>query len=256
MKNFKLIDLSVSIEDTVSEPFRPKIVHHSHKEGAQVMKGIFQCSESDLPDGLGWANDTVTLITHAGTHLDAPWHFFPTTENGKKAGLTIDRVPLEWCIGDGVVLDFRQKKKGELITAKDIQDEEKRINYGIKERDIVLIMTGADKYWGTAEYPNQGCGMGKEATLYLLKKGVKVTGIDSWGWDRPFDSIREEFKKTGNSSIIWEGHFAGIEKEYCHLEKLTNLDKLPQFGFIVICFPIKIAGASAGWTRVVALLPK
>ena len=60
--------------------------------------------------------------------------------------------------------------------------------------------------------------------------------------------------KTGDASLIWEGHKAGRDIGYCHLEKLHNLEALPAHGFTVACFPVKIRGASAGWTRAVALL--
>lgn len=52
------------------------------------------------------------------------------------------------------------------------------------------------------------------------------------GWPRSFASQAEEFRKTGDRSLIWEGHFAGIEGEYYLMEKLTNQDKLPPYGFI------------------------
>ena len=96
--------------------------------------------------------------------------------------------------------------------------------------------------------------MGREATLFLLDQGVKIVGTDAWSWDRPLCYIAQEFAATKDATLIWEGHFAGIEKEYYHLEKLANLDKLPPFGFKVACFPIKIKAASAGWARPVAIL--
>ncbi len=118
-----------------------------------------------------------------------------------------------------------------------------------------MIQTGADKLWGRAEYFNAGCGMGGESTLWLIEQGVRVMGIDAWGWDRPFWAIKEEFQRTKDKNILWAGHRAGIEKEYCHIEKLANLDKLPRpFGFKVACFPVKLTGGSAGWTRVVAII--
>ncbi|MHA2400470.1 MAG: cyclase family protein, partial [Promethearchaeota archaeon] len=58
--------------------------------------------------------------------------------------------------------------------------------------------------------------------------------------------------KTQDPSIIWEGHFAGIERGYFQMEKLANLDKVPPVGATIYCFPIKIARASAGWVRAVA----
>ena len=81
----------------------------------------------------------------------------------------------------------------------------------------------------------------------------RVAGIDAWGWDAPFVHTRKRWLETRDASIIWEGHKAGREIPYCHMEKLCNLDQLPPNGFTVACFPHKIKGASAGWTRAVAL---
>jgi kynurenine formamidase len=88
----------------------------------------------------------------------------------------------------------------------------------------------------------------------LLKQGVRVTGTDGWSWDAPFSFTAKRFLETGDPSLIWEGHKAGREIGYCHMEKLTNLEALPPFGFKVCCFPVKIEKASAGWTRCVAML--
>lgn len=252
MPDSRLVDLSVPIEESDSEPFKPVIERQDHRAGAAVMSGIFGVAPEELPGGGGWANDNVTLITHAGTHLDAPWHYAPTA--GGERAMTIDEVPLEWCYSDGVVLDMRHKEDGERITGRDVSEELDRIRYSLKPLDIVLVMTGVDRYWGSAEYIQHGAGMTRESTLWLIEKGVKVMGIDAWGWDRPFSSIIEEYRETGDPSIIWEAHYAGIEAPYCHLEKLANLDSLPPHGFKVACFPVKITGASAGWCRPVAII--
>lgn len=250
MRNF--IDLSVPIEAVPSEPFMPTVQHHGHKEGAQVMCGMFGCRADDLPEGLGWANDTVTLISHAGTHVDAPWHFFPRTE-GRRA-ITIDEAPLDWFYGPGVVLDFTGKPEGSVISDDEMAEAEGLCGKGIEKGDIVLIRTDADKLWGKKEYFDAGCGMGREATLWLIERGVKVMGIDAWGWDRPFKYMKEEYERTKDGGKIWEAHFVGIDHEYCHIEKLANLDKLPPHGFTVMCFPVSIKGGSAGWSRVVAMI--
>jgi len=172
------IDLSVPIEAVPSEFVLPEIVHEDHRMGADLMKMVFGAVDSDLPDGLGWANDTLKLQTHTGTHLDAPWHYFPTTGGGKRAR-TIDEIPLEWCFSDGVVLDMRRKPDGSVVTVEDVEKALSKIRYKIKPFDIVLIMTGVDKYWGTPEYLNKGCGMGRKSTIWLCDQGVKVMGIDS-----------------------------------------------------------------------------
>ncbi len=257
MNKGRLIDLSIAIEpDIPSDPpmMVPKIQYMDHEEGAESMKAFFPgLKKEGLPDEKGWAVELLELSTHSGTHLDAPWHYHPTMDGGEKA-LTIDEVPLDWCMGDGVVLDFRHHPDGYKVTAKDVEAAFIKIDYSLKPGDIVLIMTGADKFWGGPEYLIKGCGMGKESTLWLLDQGVKVVGTDAWSWDRPLPLIAEEFQQTGNTSIIWEGHFAGIEKGYCHIEKLTGLERLPPSGFTFFCFPVKIKGASAGWIRAVALV--
>jgi kynurenine formamidase len=254
----KIIDLSIAIEDGIpSDPemMIPHIDYMDHQAGAEQMTQFFPGIEKeDLPGGLGWAVERITLTTHSGTHLDAPWHYHPTQDGGRPA-LTIDRIPLEWCFSDGVVLDFSRKADGEKIAAADVEAELTRIAYDLKPLDIVLVRTGADAAWGSPQYLVKGPGMTRESTLYLLERGIKVVGIDAWSWDRPLSFLAKEFQQTGNPEIIWEAHFAGIEKAYCHMEKLTNLDKIPRpHGFKIACFPIKIKSASAGWTRPVAIL--
>jgi kynurenine formamidase len=213
---------------------------------------VFDAKKEDMADGLGWADDAVSLSAHSGTHVDAPWHYSPLSEN-KKAKI-IDEMPLDWFFHDGVVLDFRDKPQGTGISIDDIQNALIKIGYTLKPWDIVLIQTGADKLWGKQEYFMVGCGMTEESTLWLIEHGCRVMGIDAWGWDRPFNAIKEEFGRTHDKSILWTAHKAGIKKEYCHIEKLANLDTLPKpFGFKVACFPIKLAKRSAGWARVVAM---
>jgi len=249
----KIIDLSVPLEISDSEPQKIEIIHHSHRESVASMANMFGCKADDLPDGLGWAVDTLTLSTHAGTHVDAPWHYAPVSE-GKRAR-TIDQMPLDWFYGDGVVVDMRHKTKGSVIEIKDLESALKKIGADLKPGNIVLIQTGTDQYWGKPEYFDSGCGMSKKSTLWLIEQGIRVMGTDAWGWDRPFWAIKEAFEKTGEKDSLWGAHFAGIEKEYCHIEKLANLDKLPApSGFKVACFPVKITGASAGWARVVAII--
>ena len=249
----KLIDLSVPMEPSPGQPQTIEVTHMDHKQGAATMAATFKCSQDDLPMGLGWAVDTLTLSTHAGTHVDAPWHYTPVSE-GKKAK-TIDEMPLDWFYGDSVILDMRHKPRGSGITIDDLKEALKKIDYQLKPGNIVMIETGADKRWGKEDYFEAGCGMTRESTLWLIDQGIRVMGTDAWGWDRPFWAIREEFKKTKDKSIIWGGHFAGIEKEYCHIEKLANLDKLPKpSGFKVACFPINLVGCTAGWVRVVAIV--
>jgi len=257
----RFIDLSIYLEnDVISDPplIQPKIEYITHDAGAEQVTQFFDgLKAEDLPDGEGWAIEMVQLCTHNGTHLDAPYHFHSTMNEkagGAERAITIDEVPLEWCFQPGVKLDFRHFADGYVVTAADVAAELDRIGHVLSPLEIVLVNTAAGQAYGDANYVNCGCGMGYEATMYLLERGVKVTGTDAWSWDAPFSYTAEKFRESGDASLIWEGHKAGRDLAYCHLEKLHNLEALPSAGFTVSCFPHKIRGASAGWTRAVAII--
>lgn len=254
-KNF--VDLSIPIENNAySDPefMLPKITYYNHHDTVPRMMQFFPgLTKQDLPEGEAWSIEHVELSTHSGTHLDAPYHFASTMDEGKPAA-TIDQIPLDWCFRPGVKLDFTSFEDGYVATVEDVEAELKRIGHKLSPLDIVLVNTRAGKRYGTKEYLSSGCGMGREATLYLLEKGVKITGTDAWSWDAPFVHTAARYAREKEPSIIWEGHKAGRERGYCHLEKLANLECLPSHGFMVSCFPVKIKGASAGWVRAVALV--
>ncbi len=253
----KLIDISCHFQGGIkSDPpgLTPEITYQTHKETAPEMAKFFPgLTAADLPDGEGWAIEWVKCQTHNGTHLDAPWHFASTMDGGKRA-ITIDEVPLDWCFQPGVKLDFRDRPDGHVVSAEEVAAELARIGHTLKPLDIVLVNTSAGAKYGRADYVDSGCGVGREATLYLTSRGVRVTGTDGWSWDAPFGATRKRWEQTRDPKIIWEGHKAGREIGYCHLEKLANLEALPAVGFTVVCFPVKIKAASAGWTRAVAII--
>ena len=252
-----IIDLSIYLEnDVVSDPeiYRPKITYIDHQMSMPQLAGFFPgLKPEDLPDGEAWAIEKIELITHNGTHLDAPYHFASTMNHGERA-ITIDEVPLDWCFQPGVKLDFRHFPDGYVATAEDVAKELERIGHELKPLDIVTVNTSAGKRYGHTDYVSAGCGMGYEATMYLLERGVRLTGTDGWSWDAPFVHTAKRYARDADPSVIWEGHKAGRDIGYCHLEKLHNLEVLPGDGFQIACFPMKIRGASAGWTRAVAIM--
>lgn len=254
----RLIDLSVPLGHLdASEPVPAQIRYARHDgEGFQQMRHFFGVRPEDLTysNGLGWAVEEIQAITHTGTHVDAPFHYGPTSEG--KAARTIDQVPLDWCFAPGIVLDVRHKEAGEFITVADLQAALASIDYQLRPFDIVLLHTGADKRIDSPNYFAQP-GLGREGVLWLVEQGVKVIGIDAYTLDRPFANMIADYKRTGDGRFIWPAHFAGIEREYCQIEKLANLEQLPRpHGFFVSCLPVKIQGASAGWCRAVALVPE
>ena len=257
----KIIDLSVPLEDVPTSPprHRPIIQYSNHDDNwsavEQIVPGL---PREAFLEGKSWATETVSLSTHSGTHMDAPWHYHPTMNHALKPGgepaATIDEVPLDWCMRPGVKLDFRRFPAGYVVTAADVEQELARIGHRLEPLEIVLVNTRAAALYGREEYWESNCGMGRAATLHLLERGVRVVGTDAWGWDAPFRYMREAYERTGDARGIWEGHKAGAEIGYFQMEKLTNLDQLPPHGFSVVCLPVKIKGASAGWTRAVAIL--
>lgn len=255
----ELVDLSIGLEPDASEPFPPEIEYFDHGEGAARLAenlhglGIEDVSASDFPDGEGLAWEELTVIPHAGTHLDAPWHYGPEVDGTPSR--TIDEIPLEWCAGDAVVLDFTWKDPRTEITLAEIDDQLAELDHELSPGEIVLLETGADELWGTEEYLTQFPGMGAAATKHLVEQGVKVIGTDAYGFDKPFDEMGRRFVESRDESELWPAHFAGREVEYCQIESMANLDALPRRTDVpLVTFPIEIADASAGWVRPVAFV--
>lgn len=253
----QLIDISVPLMSGIaSDPpqLLPEIEYFSHQDTIDDLLAFFPgANPADLPDGEGWAIERVSMTTHSGTHLDAPYHYASTMDGGARA-ITIDEVDLDWCLQPGVKLDFRHLADGYVVTPADIDAELERIGHRLNPLEIVVVNTSAGGRYGEDDYVTTGCGVGRDATLHLLEKGVRVTGTDAWSWDAPFVHTAERFVRNHDKAVIWEGHKAGREIGYCHLEKLHNLESLPATGFSISCFPVKVAGGSAGWTRAVAIL--
>ncbi len=251
----KIIDLSKPIQYNADDPWfmKVKIKHKPHAKAKWLLR-ILGLPFKYFPKGfVGWADDTIQKMgVHSTTHIDAPWHY-ATTTNGQKAK-TIDEMPLELGFADGIVIDMTHKADFDAITVQDMEQFLAEKNLVIRSGMIVLIKTGRDIYNGTKDFHKKGTGMSAEATNWLIDKGIKVMGIDSWGWDLPLHYMIEQAKKTDNSELFWEAHLVGKEKEYWHMEQLVNLDALPVTGFKVAVFPLKIVGASAAPARVVAIL--
>jgi kynurenine formamidase len=253
----RIIDLSISLDGEVHcDPpeMVPKITYLTHIPMAKMLEGLFPgLRAADLPDGEGWASEFVQCTTHSGTHMDAPWHFASTMNLGERAR-TIDEIPLDWCMRPGVKLDFRHLPDGYVAMPADIDAELARTGARIDPLTIVVVNTAAGARYGHPDYMSRGCGMGRAATLHLLKMGVKIVGTDAWSWDAPFEHTRARFSRDHDPSIIWEGHKAGRDMEYFQMEKLANLEAIGSHGYLIACFPIKVARASAGWTRTVAIV--
>ena len=261
----KIVDLSLPIDEKAFEVHKVEIERVSHKEGVEkfnrvimgkTLKGKLQyllgkriLKREDLPDEEFLSLEVVHAPVHIGTHLDYSFHYGSKSEG--RPSKTAEEIPLEWCYCDGVKLALTHKKPNEVITAKDIEEGLKKIQYALKPLDIVLLHTGADKLYGGPRYFSEYPGVDISAIDYLLDRGIKIFGVDTMGIDRPYRFMLKEFLEE--KKPLYPAHFYGRKREFIHIERLANLENIPATGFKVICLPVKIKGTGAAWARVVAI---
>ena len=249
-----VIDLSAPIMSSpegTPDVLRTEVEFSDHRQGAAVIEELFGVGPELLRDGEGWANEfIVRLGTHNSTHVDAPWHYNSTIA-GEKAR-TIEQLPLEWFVKPGVVLDFDGRGDGEVIEADEVEAALDRAGHSLQPLDIVLVRTGCDRWIESPEYMAHGPGVSAGATRWLFDQGVRVMGIDAWGWDRPLWMQARDAIESDEKGVFWEAHQADLP--YSQIERLVNLGELPPTGFTVSCLPLPIVGGSAAPARVVAIV--
>ena len=247
-RRLTIVDLSDVLSGATAdfEPLPHSIDYMTAEQGAEMT--FYGLEPGHWPRRAAFAAEVVTLSTHAGTHVDAPSHYGPADEGRAR---TIEEVPLSWLFGPGVVLDVRRASRVGGVRAADVEAELERVGHELRAGDVVLVWTGTNlKEPG---YDLRHAGLRRDATELLVDRGVRLIGIDAWGLDRPFDVMAEE-AKAGDTDQLWESHVLGRSKEYCQIERLTNLELLLRpTGFTVYAFPYLVERASAGWARVVAI---
>ena len=252
-RSTRIIDISVPLMNhSLYEITQPKIDYHTHDESVRRHFRLNQIHAEDL-GGTGFADEFVTASTHAGTHIDAPWHFGPLT--GDRPARTIDEIPLEWCYGNGVRLDFRHKKTGEMISVEDVQEALAKIDHRVGPGDIVLMWMDVQSRLGKEpDFWELHPGISVEATEWLVDLGVKMMGADGWGWDLPYHKMFAAYR-DGVPNSLWPSLIMARRKEFVLLLKLSNLESLPgPTGFKIAAFPFKVERGSSGWVRAVAIV--
>jgi kynurenine formamidase len=235
----RIVDLSMPVHaEMLTFPRVPPpalCVYESHTEFAERI-GAAEYGVDSLT-----ASYLIVVNDHVGTHLDARKHIVPTAGGP-------DTIPLEYCISDGVLLDFTDSEAGDIISVEDIEAALARIDYTVKERDIVLIHTGAGAYNHEERYRTDHPGMSGEATRWLIERGVRLMGCDAITFDPPVWAMFEKRK-------FWEAHRVMWDEEYWHLENLMNLDQIGRsHGFQLVVLPIKWVGTTAAPVRAVAIV--
>ncbi len=186
-RRVRLVDLSRPVGPTPSEPNPPRVRRVSHEDGAELWEHLFGIPSEALPTGKGFAGEVAELSTHSGTHMDAPWHYAPTSEG--EPAQRIDEVPLSRFIGPAVVLDVSDLPTGYLVSPGDVEERLGGLGHALSPGEILLFRTGADEAWGTEEYFGYGCGLGRGAVLHLVERGIRIMGTHAWSLDRPYPLI-------------------------------------------------------------------
>lgn len=247
----ELIDLSVGLGPSASEHVPVEVQYLSHAGGGAHLAELTGVQQQDLCGGLGWASERISAITHSGTHVDAPFHYAPECRGEQSR--TIDVMPLDWFIGKAFCIDVSSGQDS--VMPEEVAAFEAAQGIEIAAQDIVLFATGAAAAYGAANYGDCGRSLSPEVVAMLCERGVRLIGTDAWSIDPPLSKMRARAVKEGGKSV-WQAHYVGRHHEFCIVEKLTNLDRLPPSGFTFVSFPVKVVRGSAGWTRAVAIVPK
>ena len=184
-----------------------------------------------------------TMHASAGTHMDAPSHFY-------KEGKNIAEIPLEQLIVPCCVIDV-SAKRGEalLIHASDVKDYE-REHGKIPKGSFVIGFTGWQEFWSSPEkYRNvkedkkmHFPGFSKESAELLLEREVVGIGIDTLSPDvcNPDNPVHH--------LMLGEGKYI--------VENLCQLDQLPKKGGYVFVLPIKIGIGTEACVRCIGAVKK
>lgn len=233
----KSIDLSIKIEPGVSVDIRtaaPVIHYTKHTDDASLagMTNVFAGAKREDFEPYGWASERVCISTHTGTHMNAPWHFWPCSKDGTPAK-HIDEFPLEWGIQQGVILNFESLPDGSELTLPILKEMVYKQGVSLEQKTVLLYFGGS-------------CGSGPrvhltaEALAWMcIEKGVHVVGT-------------EAASLTCASYIDKCSQLCG-ENSVFVIENIAGLSKLPDAPFKVVCFPQKVKDGSAAWCRVLAV---
>jgi kynurenine formamidase len=169
----------------------------------------------------------LSIMIHTGTHMDAPFHFFTS-------GLTIDRVPLDQCVGSAVMVDLGDVPDGEEIELSTVPGLEARLRRIPK----VIVNTGWARRWGTPEYFTDHPRLSSGSAAFLVDCGVHLVGVDMPSVDRlPFPA---HLALLGNGIVI--------------VENLTNLNEIGSDEFELTVLPLRLAGRDGSPVRAIASL--
>ncbi|MCR3922616.1 MAG: cyclase family protein [Firmicutes bacterium] len=176
----------------------------------------------------GFVEKKISLYSHTGTHLDAPYHLIT-------GGKMLHAYPPEWFWGPALVLDVSHTSQG-MINKKDLLMYQPQL----QKVDFCLLFTGWSQYWGQSAYFSRYPTLTSAAATWLTSFTLKGIGVDAISVD-DIDSL--------STSI----HKVFLQKEMVIIENLTNLAALIGQPFDFSCFPLKLKEADGSPIRAVAI---
>ena len=187
--------------------------------------------------------DVLTLGSHTGTHIDAPYHFLA---QGRK----IDEVPVERFVGEGVLVDVSDKTDRALIGPEDVEPYQNEIASG----NFVIFRTGRDKFFGNSRYYLHPY-LSPEAARLLVKLGASLVGIDALNIDPSYQEVTD-IKLPANElpdeiEYGYPVHDILLGNDILIVENLCNLDKISQIKGIYSFLPLKIKASDGSPIRAV-----
>jgi arylformamidase len=203
----KLIDVSVPLDENL--PNYPNNTPFSLEPIKRVARG----DSSNV--------STLHMSAHAGTHVDAPRHFFDE-------GIGTEALPLEMLIGRSRVIELTTRKG---ITADDLA------HVDLSEDVRVLIKTHNSRLWASPEFHPDYSGVSESGARYLVERGIKLVGVD-------YLSV-EEFKKPGAPA-----HHVLLGAGVIVIEGLNLRDVEPGI-YEMYCLPLRVVGSDGAPARVV-----
>lgn len=179
----------------------------------------------------GVRNTLMTISIHTGTHIDAPSHFIDD-------GATIDEIPIERFRRPGIRLDLRElARPGEPVTLEHLE----RAGFDASKvgGTILMLATGwSDEAWQSERLYGANPFLAQDAASALAEAAPSALGLDF----------------AVDDTKPWPNHTILLGAEVLLIENLMRLPELPEDGFEVTAYPLKLVGQNGGPTRVVAEL--
>jgi arylformamidase len=170
----------------------------------------------------GDPNNSSSMHTsvHAGTHVDAPFHFVP-------GGAAIDTLPLDVFMGPARVCAVDVATK---ITASDV------VGLNLKGERRVLFKTRNSSLLRKPAYDPSFVAFSVDAAKALVDEGVQLVGLDYLSVARPDEQVPVHRAFLDHGVVLLEG---------------VDLTAVEPGRYELICFPIKIAGSDGAPCRAV-----